>query len=114
MVYVRFAGVWLLIVSIIGFGKRLLDTPSPALAYLGPASYPLYILHQTVIVAIGFYLVKIAPWPALGWPLLMLLSAVSTVAAYEGVRRIRPLRFSFGIKQARPPAADADVTPATP
>jgi surface polysaccharide O-acyltransferase-like enzyme len=96
--YLELAGGWLIIVGLLGWGRRLLDRPSPALSYLAESSYPVYILHQTVIVAIGFYLVKVAPWPALSWPLLIASSVLVSFALYEGVRRVRPLRFLFGMR----------------
>jgi len=103
--YVELAGGWLSIVGLIGFGRAYLDAPSPTLTYLSEASYPLYILHQTLIVTIGFYLVMIVPWPALGWPLLIAASAAVTFAAYEVVRRFGALRFLFGMRPKRPVAA---------
>jgi glucan biosynthesis protein C len=96
--YVRDAGGWLLIVAMLGFGRVYLDRPSRALSYLAEASYPVYILHQTVIVALGFYLVTVVPSPAIGWPLLIVLAAAVTFALYELVRRVPVLRFLFGMR----------------
>jgi len=103
--YVELLGGWLSLVGLIGLGRAYLDTPSPTLAYLSEASYPLYILHQTLIVTIGFYLVMIVPWPALGWPLLIAVSAAVTFAVYGVVRRVGALRFLFGMRPKRPTAA---------
>jgi peptidoglycan/LPS O-acetylase OafA/YrhL len=100
--YVELGGAWLIIVGLVGFGKRFLDRPSPSLTYLGEASYPVYILHQTVIVLTGFYLVRVVPWPAIGWPLLMVLAVAITFALYEVVRRVGALRFLFGMRPKRP------------
>ena len=80
-------------------GERYLDRTSPALAYLAEASYPLYILHQTVIVVLAFYLIAqcrgrgVAQWLA-----LLSASVQRTFGLYEVVRRIRPLRAMFGLK----------------
>jgi peptidoglycan/LPS O-acetylase OafA/YrhL len=99
--YLELTGGWLVVVGLWGYGRRFLDQPSPRLAYLAEASYPVYILHQTVIVVIGFYLVLLVPWPVLGWPLLMPLAAAVTFVLYEGVRRVGPLRFLFGMRPRR-------------
>jgi peptidoglycan/LPS O-acetylase OafA/YrhL len=99
--YVKLAGGWLSLVGLFGYGRRFLDRPSPALAYLAESSYPVYILHQTVIVAIGFYLVMAVPWPFVGWPLLIAWAVTATFALYEGVRRVRPLRFLLGMRPAK-------------
>lgn len=99
--YLKLAGGWLSLVGLFGYGRRFLDRPSPALAYLAESSYPVYILHQTVIVAIGFYLVMAVPWPFVGWPLLIALAVTATFVLYEGVRRVRPLRFLLGMRPAK-------------
>ncbi len=90
--------VWMMLVGFIGLGRRHLDRPSRALSYLGPASYPLYILHQTVIVVLAYLVVNLAlAWPA-EWALLLVLATTVTFALYEAIRRVRPLHPFFGMK----------------
>ncbi len=100
-------GVWCVIVGALGAGRRFLDRPSQALAYNAESSYPVYLLHQTVIVIIAFYLVQVPlAWP-LQWFLLLGASVAVTFALYEVVRRVGSLRFLFGM---RPKAAPLPVT----
>lgn len=97
---------WLLCLAAIGLAMTYLDRPWRWTPYLAEASYPTYILHQTVIVAIGFYLVNIVRQPILGWVALTATSLVATYAIYElGVRRWAPTRFLFGMKPATSRAA---------
>ena len=63
--YLGMSATWLALVGLLGCGKCYLDRTSPALSYLAEGSYPVYILHQTVIVVIAFYLVGHAR-PGLG------------------------------------------------
>lgn len=99
-------GVWLIVTGLLGTGRRLLDRPSRALSYLAEASYPLYILHQTVIVVAAFYLVRLpGPW-AVQWVALLVVAVVVTFALYEVVRRIGVLRFVLGMRH-RPKASPA-------
>lgn len=100
-----FLGCWLFVLGLLGAGKRYLDRASPQLAYLAEASYPLYILHQTVIVAVAFYLVRIVPGAWLGFAALLAASFAVTFAFYEGVRRMPALRLLFGMKPAARRAA---------
>ena len=101
-------GAWLMIVALMGLGQQYLDRPSPTLAYLAEASYPLYILHQTVIVIAAFYVIGLpGPW-AVQWLALLAVTVVVTFALYEVVRRIAPLRFLFGIK-VRPVAKPGGI-----
>lgn len=93
----QLAGV-LLCLALIGIAIAYLDRPSRHLPYLSEASYPTYVLHQTVIVAIGFYLVRVLPQPIPSWLAILTLSLVSTYAIYEfGIRRW-PWRVLFGMK----------------
>jgi peptidoglycan/LPS O-acetylase OafA/YrhL len=98
----RQLAAWVLILGLLGMGRRLLARPARALPYMAEAAYPFYILHQTVIVLLAWGIVGFA-LPAAGqYVLLAATSLVATVAVYEvAVRRWRPVRFLFGMK-ARP------------
>jgi peptidoglycan/LPS O-acetylase OafA/YrhL len=90
---------WLLCLAAIGIGMTYLDRSTKALPYLAEASYPTYILHQTVIVVIGFYLVQALPQPLVSWAVLTAGSIAVTYGIYEVfVRRWRPMRFLFGMR----------------
>jgi len=91
-------GRWLVMVGLLGMGKRYLDRPSSRLAYLAPASYPLYILHQTVIVVLAFYLVQLAIGGVTQWALLLAAAVGVTFGLYEVVRRVPALRRLMGCK----------------
>jgi glucan biosynthesis protein C len=93
--------MWLMLMGILGFGKRYLNRTSRTQKYLAEASYPVYILHQTVIVIIGFYVIQLAaPRPVL-WVILLLAAVLGTFALYEIVRRVGVLRFLFGMRPRR-------------
>jgi glucans biosynthesis protein C len=95
---------WLSLVGLLGIGKRLLNRPSRTLTYLAESSYPVYIIHQTVIVVAAYYLVTLPGPGPLQWIALLLAAVVLTFALYEIVRRVGVLRFCFGIhtSQGRP------------
>jgi peptidoglycan/LPS O-acetylase OafA/YrhL len=108
---------WLTIVGILGFGRRYLDRPSPALAYLAEGSYPIYLLHQTVIVIAAFYLVALPAAEPLQWLTLLVVSVAATFSLYEVVRRFQTTRFLFGMhpikkrREREPRRAPDAVTP---
>lgn len=52
--------IWSIILCAIGYGKRYLNRDWKGLKYLTEAVYPFYILHQTIIVGVAFYVVQ---WP---------------------------------------------------
>jgi peptidoglycan/LPS O-acetylase OafA/YrhL len=110
--FLRFGVGWLSVLAILGFGKRYLDRPSRALSYTAEASYPFYILHQTVIVAVAFYIVRL-PWAtAPKFVAIMAAATALTLAGYEVVRRVPALRFLFGMKPKRKLAAAPETAAA--
>jgi peptidoglycan/LPS O-acetylase OafA/YrhL len=105
---------WLMIVGLLGLGKRYLDRTSPALAYLAEGSYPVYILHQTVIVVAAFWIVGLAASEPLQWLTLLVVSVAVTFALYEVVRRFAVTRFLFGMRPQRKAAVVAPEGATTP
>ncbi|MRR18182.1 MAG: hypothetical protein EG826_17200 [Deltaproteobacteria bacterium] len=98
-VFVRSCNSWFWLTAILGFGSKYLNFENAFLKYAREAVLPFYVLHQTVIVIIGF---QIAHWEAGVMVKYLLLSTVSfavIVALYHLlVQRINILRFLFGMK----------------
>jgi len=89
---------WLWVVVVVGAVRMCLGFENRALRYLRDAVYPTYILHQTVIVAIGFLVV---PWElgvAGKFAFIVLASIAVTLTLYELLRCIGVLRPLFGLK----------------
>jgi hypothetical protein len=69
------------------------------LAYASEAVLPFYILHQTVIVVTGFYIVQWDCDPALKYLSIAAVSFCLIMALYDLlIKRINPLRFLFGMR----------------
>jgi len=104
---------WCAIVAILGFARHLAPGDSPALRYLSQAVFPVYILHQTVIIVLAWHARPLGLPPLVEGPLLALLTFVLCLTAYEIIRRIGPLRPLFGLKRrgasAPAPVAGADA-----
>ena len=96
---------WCAIVAVLGFARHLRPVDSPALRYLSEAVFPVYILHQTLIIMIAWQLRPLGLAPALEGPVLVLGTLAGCFAGYELVRRIPLLRPLFGLKRARREAA---------
>jgi hypothetical protein len=124
--FVKGIGAWAWIITIMGAAmsvvRRRARQPTPAaprqprpadpadgtprlrdraIRYANLAVLPVYVLHQTVIVMIGFYVVQ---WdlPTLAKYLVISFTAlVATVVLYDvGVRRTAVTRVLFGMKRA--------------
>jgi len=90
---------WFWIVAIIGYGHRFLGVDNQVLRYANEAAYPFYILHNTVIVIIGFYVLKLRMDVSASFTFIALASLVATLGFYDlFVKRIGMLRFLFGMK----------------
>lgn len=50
---------WSWIMMLTGYAKKYLDRPHRIHQYVNQAIYPYYILHQTIIVILAFYVVKV-------------------------------------------------------
>jgi peptidoglycan/LPS O-acetylase OafA/YrhL len=67
--------------------------------YLSAASFPIYIFHIAWINMFAYYILNWIPnMMALQVILIMALSFIFTIATIEVVRRIKRVRFLFGIK----------------
>ena len=103
---------WLGILTLMGLGKSYLDFGSRVTRYFAEGSFPIYIFHQTVLVAAAFYVFRLTSAIPLQVTLIILLTFIVTVAIYELFKRIPVVRFLFGIKKpavrkktAAPPVA---------
>jgi len=94
---------WSAILAACGFARRHLDEDGPARRYLAPAVFPVYILHQTLIVVLAHALKPLHIQPGLEGMLLIVLTTVACFAGYEVVRRVAALRPLFGLGAAEPP-----------
>lgn len=93
---------WFVILAILAFGRRLLQFTNRFLRYFAEGAYPLYILHQTIIVIIGFYIVQWDIAVAAKYAVIVTLSIASTIIAYDlVVRRTAITRFLFGMKSRK-------------
>jgi hypothetical protein len=103
-----FTWTWLL--AFLGLGRQYLSFSNPLLAWARDASYPVYILHQTVIIVIAFFVVR-QPWmPWTKYWLVLLATMVACVLVYEGLlRRFVVTRLLFGIKGKAPAPVRATV-----
>jgi peptidoglycan/LPS O-acetylase OafA/YrhL len=103
-------GGWCWVLAIFGFGMKHLTRNSPYLQPLNEAVLPFYVLHQSILIYVGYFVVQ---WdiPALAkWLIIAPLSFAIIVGLIAIIRRVNVLRFLFGMKPLR---RSAELTPAT-
>jgi peptidoglycan/LPS O-acetylase OafA/YrhL len=94
--------VWFWVLALLGVGHALLDRENRVSRYANEGAYAFYLLHQTVILAVAYVVVR---WNLGVWPKYAMVVAVSltvTLGLYEiAVRRWNVARFLFGLKPRR-------------
>lgn len=90
---------WFCLVAMFGFGSRYLSFTNGALKYANEAVMPFYVLHQTVIVGLAYFLISWETGVIVKYAVLLLSAFAVMAAAYElAIRRLLVLRFLFGMK----------------
>ena len=99
---------WTAIVAIVGFAAHWSPGDSAARRYLTQAVFPVYILHQTIIVVFAHNLQPFGLRPIVEGPLLVIATLALSFAGFELVRRVDWLRPLLGLaRRERRPMADA-------
>jgi peptidoglycan/LPS O-acetylase OafA/YrhL len=88
---------WTGVLALMGTGRHFFDSSTTFTAYMGAASYPVYIIHQAILVAIAYYVLMLAIPAALQFLAIVIFSILLTFACYEILRRIPGVRALFGI-----------------
>jgi hypothetical protein len=98
-------GTWGWLFAILGFGSLYLNRNNRFLSYANEAVLPFYVLHQTAIIVIGYYIVQWDIGISLKYFTIAISSFIAIMLIYECVvRRINILRFLFGMKLRRAPS----------
>jgi hypothetical protein len=94
-----FFSAWCWLFAILGFSMRYLAFNRPFLSSANEGVLPFFILHQTVLLCIGYF---VMPWEihdAAKWVLVFTSSFIVIIALYMLIiRKFEVLRFLFGMK----------------
>ena len=95
--WVNFVG-WISILVLLIFGKKYFNKRTAFTTYFNRASYPVYILHQSILVALAYYVVRISENFLVQVTGILFGSFLLTVGAYHLIRRIPFVRRIIGLK----------------
>jgi len=84
--------------TVFALAYKFLNVRSTKLSYFNDAVYPFYILHQTLILVIGYNLSKLNLGPVIEPLLLIIFTILACFIGYELIRRTNLLRPFFGLK----------------
>lgn len=106
---------WLAIAAVLGWGHALLNRPFKWLPFATEAVYPWYILHQSFIVAIAYWIVPMKLGPVVEPSLVILGTVAGCAALHVGfIRRFGWLRACFGMKPRDTRSGEHILNPRTP
>lgn len=101
-VFVRFiwsANVMAWIFCCIGYARRYLNMQNRLLAYANRATLPFYLLHQPILIGIGYLVVQLNAAAFEKYLILLISTILVTSMLYELlIRRIRFMHVFFGLK----------------
>ena len=94
---------WSWLLTILGFGMRYLAFDRPVLQRVNEGVMPFYILHQTILLCLGYFIMSWTMHDALKWVIVFSASFVAIVTLYLlAIQKVDLLRFLFGMKTTRP------------
>jgi glucan biosynthesis protein C len=93
---------WCWIIGLLGTGSRLLNFNNKILSHANEAVLPFYILHHSVILLVGAYVVKWDSGVGTKFFMIATVSMAIIMALYELlIRRMNIVRFLFGMKSKK-------------
>lgn len=97
--FIVILNMWFWIIAILGFGTKYLNTKrNYMLKYLNQSVFPLYMLHQTVIVILAFFIYDKNINITAKFTLLTAATFLICFSIFEIIKRFRLTRVLFGIK----------------
>ncbi|MDO5506308.1 MAG: acyltransferase [Pseudoxanthomonas suwonensis] len=97
------------LLAILGWASTWLDRPFRWLRWANEAVYPCYILHQSVLVVLAYWLIPLQLGPWIEPTLIIAGTFALCLLLFAGIRRMALLRPMFGLPARgirRSPAAD--------
>ncbi|UCC15958.1 MAG: acyltransferase family protein [Dehalococcoidales bacterium] len=100
--FIQAISTWSWLFVMVSLASRYLTGTNRFLKYANTAVLPFYILHQTVIIVISFYVVQWDSGVGLKYLTISTTSFVVIMILYEFlIRRVNILRFLFGMRLTR-------------
>jgi peptidoglycan/LPS O-acetylase OafA/YrhL len=97
--FVGGVNAYMWVFTAVGYGKQYLNRPWKGMAYVNQAVYPFYILHQTVIVILTFYLVKVPDPIGMKYIFTVIVTFLLSMCIFHlFIRPFAVMRFLFGMK----------------
>ena len=98
-----FFSAWCWLFAILGFSMRFLAFDRPLLRSANEGVLPFFVLHQTVLLCIGYFVMTWEIHDAIKWVIVFISSFIVIITLYILiVRKLELFRFLFGMKTTQP------------
>jgi glucans biosynthesis protein C len=94
----RYLAGWLMILALLGIGQVYLDFSTKATRYMASNSFNIYFVHQTIMVPLGYYVLKGISNSVVQYLIVMVGTFIMSVLVVEIIKRIPILNDMFGMK----------------
>ena len=84
--------------TIIGFSSVYLNKSNNLLKYLNTSAFPIYIMHQPILLGLAFIVIPSVKSTSLAMLLIILVSLIATFLMFEFVKRVKFFNIFLGIK----------------
>lgn len=89
---------WIGSCALISFAMKYLNKRTKLLDYFNKASFPIYILHQSILVVVAYYTLLHVDGLPLQIGVIIATSFIGSIFLYEITKRIPYVRFLLGMK----------------
>lgn len=84
--------------SIVGFASIYLNKNNELLKYLNASAFPVYIIHQPILLGLAFVIIPFVKSTILAMALIISISFILTFAVFEVIKRMRFMNLFLGMK----------------
>jgi hypothetical protein len=96
---------WSAVVFMLSLGAKYLNFNNKVLAYANEAVLPFYLLHQTVILCVGWFVIPLEMGILPKYLIIFVVSFALIMGIYElFIRRFNIVRFFFGMRPKKKPS----------
>jgi peptidoglycan/LPS O-acetylase OafA/YrhL len=89
---------WCILIMLLAFGSKFLDRNNKARKFLNELVLPFYVMHQTIIVVIGFFIVQLNMHFMVKFIVLLISAFSACIILLTIIKFVNPLRFIFGMR----------------
>ena len=90
--------VWCWLIAFLGYGRKYLNKENSFIKHFSEIALPYYILHQTVIIIIGFYVIQWDTTILIKYLVITTAALFLTLLGCELIKTNKITRFMFGMR----------------